>query len=511
MNSISLPETPPELYSLIRTLTPSEKRAYRRYAGQHSRNGKNNYLTLFELLESMETWSPEILAKKLKRHRFTSHYPPTQLKLLKNLLKYLRNSTTNPDRDLKDAIDEIRILIRRGLYKTAKKRHRKAVEQARAREKYLILLELADLERNLFFRTVKKGLISSLDEAAARDLAWLGCLEEQIQLNQLTTQAYGLAKIKYSPGEKNQDPQLSSIESKLVEVEPETLLSDTARLSYFNLLGLTELRKGNHESAFEHYEALMQLWQKKSELGADLITHYLPGLTNFLNACLFQGKFEVFENTLAEMKALPLPNPFDQIRFEENLLYLELIFYLNTTRFEQGIAMGDRIETYIKTYPNLIPPSKVIIYFFNLTSLHFLKGDFSGALKWTNRIINETHQEFRKDIRNILRVLRLVMHLEKGDWDLMEYLLRATKRFFNDQTLPMRIDKRLLKLLSDYQKTGDKGVFHSDCKKMRVALDKDLATRKSPPPIGFTEVYCWLESKETGRPLTEIFREKVGL
>ena len=37
----------------------------------------------------------------------------------------------------------------------------------------------------------------------------------------------------------------------------------------------TELRKGAHEAAFHHYDALMQLWQKKSDLGAELITHYM--------------------------------------------------------------------------------------------------------------------------------------------------------------------------------------------------------------------------------------------
>lgn len=511
MAQISIPKEAPELYTLIHTLTPSEKRSYRRYAGQHSRKGKNNYLTLFDLLEGMDAWSSEGLIKKLQRHRFTSHYPPTQLKLQKNLLKFLRQSSSDPDQSLKDSINEIRILIRRGLYKTAKKQHKKAVAEAKSREKYLILLELADLERNLFSRTVKKELISALDETATRDKGWLHCLEEQIRLNQLTIQAYGLAKIKYSPGEATTDPQVQALEASLKDIKADHLLSDTARLSYFNLQGLTELRKGEHEAAFHHYDALMQLWQKKSDLGAELITHYLPGLTNFLNACLFQGKFQVFENTLAEMKALPLLNPFDRIRLEENLLYLELIFNLNTTRFEEGISMGPRIETYLQTYPNLVPPSKVIIYYYNLTSLHFLKGDFSGALKWTNRIINETRQEFRKDIRNILRVLRLVMHLEKGDWDLMEYLLRATKRFFNDQTLPMRIDKRMLKLISDHLKTGDEKMLKIACAGMRKALDADLATRKTHPPVGFTEVYCWLESKETGRSLPEIFREKVGL
>ena len=140
----------------------------------------------------------------------------------------------------------------------------------------------------------------------------------------------------------------------------------------------------------------MQLWKSNPDLSEDRIHYYLPGLTNFLNTCLFQGKFDLFANTLTELKQLPLSHSYDQIRLEENLLYLELIFSLNTLRFREGMELGPRVENYLRTYPNLVPPSKVINYYYSILDTHSKQHGIKFVHKNLLDIVFDHYDSIRK-------------------------------------------------------------------------------------------------------------------
>ena len=110
-----------ELFSLIQSLTKSEKRFFKLNSSLQS--GDKNYLKLFDYIEKQSSYKEEELKKYFEKERFIQHLPSEKNHLYKLILKSLRSyySDQSVKSQLKEEIKNIEILYKKALYKECAK------------------------------------------------------------------------------------------------------------------------------------------------------------------------------------------------------------------------------------------------------------------------------------------------------------------------------------------------------------------------------------------------------
>jgi hypothetical protein len=105
-----------ELFSLIKSLTKSEKRFFKLSSSLQS--GEKNYLKIFGYIEEQENYDEETLKDYFKDERFIDHLPSEKNHLYKLILKSLRSfyGEQSVGSLLKQEIKNVEILYSKALY-----------------------------------------------------------------------------------------------------------------------------------------------------------------------------------------------------------------------------------------------------------------------------------------------------------------------------------------------------------------------------------------------------------
>ena len=74
------------LFELISSMSMSEKRYFKLFAGRHSGNEKSNYLKMFEVLEKMEDFQNDLLVQQLEKLEVSTRYLSSDKNYLYNLV-----------------------------------------------------------------------------------------------------------------------------------------------------------------------------------------------------------------------------------------------------------------------------------------------------------------------------------------------------------------------------------------------------------------------------------------
>jgi hypothetical protein len=177
---------------------------------------------------------------------------------------------------------------------------------------------------------------------------------------------------------------------------------------------------------------------------------------------------------------------------------------------DRGIEYINEVEDKLKEYDRYIVKYKLIQFYFFFAYLYYLKTDYDNVLVWLNKIINEGTDEISPEIMSFSRILQLIVHYEKEDFDLLEYLIKSTRRFFIKAGTPFKYEKLFLDFLQKLLDSGSgleiKGLASEFRKNLLVLLD-DQSERNA---IENLDLLTWAESKIQDRPIVEILREKLG-
>ena len=159
-------KTTEHLFYLIKSLSKAEKRSFKLFAKQYSKDGQNNYAVVFDGIDKMDKYDHQTLIKKLKGTINIKNLSTLKVQLSELILKSLRQNSASYSENmrLRQNIDYIDILFEKGLYHHASKLLEKAFELARTQGNYLALDRLSVLEFNIALKqSSKEGLDHYVD------------------------------------------------------------------------------------------------------------------------------------------------------------------------------------------------------------------------------------------------------------------------------------------------------------------------------------------------------------
>lgn len=440
----------PAIHQLIRSMSMSEKRFFKIYANRHVIGDTNQYTKLFDAVARQEHFDEDRLRQLFAGTSLGKNFAAAKNYLSRQVLDSL--AAFNRDKTFTSRYAHLLITLdllhNRGLFSQCHKIIRKIKPEAYSLEKYSVLLILLRMETVLFIKDEDER---KLNKSMLEELRIMEAMRIQSALMRL---AFHI-QIQIDKG--NRSPEfIRENEKALKKNLPPSPDVDSfwAKYFYFSSKGLLYSIQAKQQERYTCYVEIKSLMDKAPQFIRDIPGIYLLNLNNLFNIMVYLEKFRESEQLLRQQK--DFLRAYD-IRREglSKIVFLntsenELYLYYKTGRHEKAVAVSRQIENRVKSYEINFSPILFDLNFMMAVS-EFMVGNYKGALKWLNKILNsEREVYFRKELQINARLLYLIVLYDSDDM-LLDNRITATRRFLqHEKQFPAQ--QRILesiRLLSD--------------------------------------------------------------
>ncbi|MEZ4886442.1 MAG: hypothetical protein R3E32_17025 [Chitinophagales bacterium] len=503
---------PTDLFDLIHSLSRTEKRYFKMMAEIHVIGKKNNYLRLFEAILKQEEYDEVAIKKKFRKKTFVKQLTFTKNALSNKILKSLRDyhsggKDVSVAFQLRESLSNLELLYRKSLLNQMGKELRRSKKIAYQYDAFSYLLQLVEWEKRLLTGTASKKVVQKLAELVAEEAYILLLLQNKTTYQNINEQIVMSLRVKETTKEAATTEDFKQLFDHPLLSDESKALSFTAKLLYHDTKGHYFSKTRQAKQSFEHYQKLVDLWNtqegkrlQKEDLGA-----YRKALNNYLNSCKQTNQFDLFPDVLQKMELLPTDTFEAEYKVFQLITINKLLYFINTKRFEEGIAKVKGWENGLEKYGEYISPSHLLTIYYNIALLYFLQENHSEALLWLNEIIYFPKADVRKDLQQVARLLQLILHYELENEDILENLYRSTYRNLKQADDLDSFEQIVLQNVRQLIKVN---IFDkSELKKCFLTFRSELqqmVAKTGRFPLGLFEIGNWLDSKIEEKPLRTI-------
>jgi len=506
-----------DLFQLIKSLTKSEKRYFKIHASRHSIGGRNIYVKLFDAIDKMKEYDEEGIKQQFKGEKFVFALFSTKNYLFNIILKSLTEfyAAGSIRQEINKIIDEFLILMEKGMYKNAEKKLLKAKTITLKNEMFELVLDVLALELRLLARLNYTGKVEALYLKNGNEKSQisekLDNFNKIINIYQLLTVIW--QKDKLPDANDKEWIEKNVIKNPLFKNE-KMALSVKAKLYYFRTIYIVSETNLDTIKSYDILKKIIDHVDAHDELLNNSPGQYINSLTNLVSLEISLKKFDLAEKNIEKLKKLPVRLTDEKLSVQNEVsifhytYFLLFVLCIETVQLERGLGLISEVESMLKQYKGHILKFRIMQFYFFFANLFFLKGDYNDALKWLNRILNDNPDEVSPDLLSYSRILRLIIHYEKKDYELIEHLIKSTKRFLSKTHRTFKFEKSVLEFLSKamnlYQEKEIEALLYSFKKNLQQLLSDPYESKA----IENLDLISWAESKLSNRSIAEILKEK---
>ena len=506
-------DTKDPLFTLVKSLSKSEKRQFKLYVGRLEGNAESKYLQLFNLLDKMNIYDEsEILKKGIVKKQQLSNL---KAHLYKQVLISLRLSPAHQNIRvlIREQLDFATVLYQKGLYQQSLKLLDKAKQMAIENEEKNVAYEIVELEKVIESQYITRSMSTRAEELSheAEVLSQQNMMTSK--LSNLSLQLYGIMlKMGYVRSDEEKQEITTYFNEHLPDYDINSLGFREKLWLYKAYLWYSFLIQ-DFISCFKYATRYVELFDENPKMIARNPVFYLKG-NHYLLESLFYLKHhtkfkEVLENLLEKLKDPDFPK-------SDNLETLEFL-YVYSNKLNMKFMVGDftsddhlvdEILKRLKSLGNHLDEHHVMVFYYKIASLYFGAGEHKKCIFFLEKIINNKSLKLREDLMCFARILNLVAHYEAGMDYHLETLLRSTYKFLIKMNDMHEVQKEMIKFLRNL---GD--IFPGELKDEFKKLRKRLEVYENDPyerrAFLYLDILSWLDSRIENRPVADIIREKA--
>ncbi len=139
--------------------------------------------------------------------------------------------------------------------------------------------------------------------------------------------------------------------------------------------------------------------------------------------------------------------------------------------------------------------------------LYFGAGQYSTAIDFLHKIINDNQPGLRNDLQCYARLMHLLCHYEMGNEEILESLIKSVYRFMARMKNLTVVEEEIFKFLRHSTKVR--------AKELKPELEKFLQkikhlekNRFETRSFAYLDIISWSESKVCEKPMSEIIHNK---
>jgi len=452
-----------ELFNLVKSLSKSEKRFFKLSSSLQS--GEKNYLKIFDCIDKQKSYNEEEIKLSFKTETFIKHFPSEKNHLYKLILKSLRSfhSDKTISSILKQEVKNVEILYRKALFSECNKFVSRAKKQAIEHEKFYYWFELLGWEKLLLEEAYEAGRFDrNLDELIEEEQEVINKLRNLAEYQMLYSRINFLYRSGGFSKNENERKEVDEIAQHPLIKGKNTALSSRAATICYYIQGLCAATNRDYQTSFFKFLRVKTILDKNPLLKSDLAKRYVRTLKNLLYCYIDNNELDRAKETIQMMRELPNEKGFDSIDVKVKIFtssYIaELMICDRKGTYDESLKIAEEIIKGIDSYDEKINKEQKIVFYYNLTYVYFGCEQYSNALKWVNKLLNDNEQTLRQDIYNFARLFNLIIHFELENYDLLEYIIKSTSRHLKKQNKDYQVEFLIIKYLKKLIKTDNKEV-----------------------------------------------------
>lgn len=502
-----------ELFELVKSLTKSEKRFFKLSSSLQS--GEKNYLKIFDAIDKQVEYDEESIKIQFKGEVFVKHFPSEKNHLYKLILKSLRayHSDDTVSSVLKQEIKNIEILYKKALFKECNKFLSRAKKTAIAHEKFYYWFELLNWEKLLLEESYEAGEFTrDIDELIAEEQEVIDRLRNLAAYHVLYSKINFVFRSGGFVRSEEDRAVVHEISHHPLIKGKNTALSYRAATICFYIQGFCAMANRDTERSYKNFMRVKEILDDNPDIKNDLPRRYVRTLYQILLNLIDMGREDESEEMIQVMRKLHKNSSFASVDIQvlifRSTYQGELKLYQSCGDFEKALPKIDQVLKGFETFDNKVSKEQQIIFNYSIAYTYFGAEQFSKALFWNNKVLNDNEPNLRQDIYSYARLFNLVIHYELGNFDLMEYILKSTMRYLNKRQRDYDIEVLIL----GYMKKIARAHFEKDARPLFEEFERDLKSNLNPETdravLEYFDYFAWARSKIEGIGYAEAIRNK---
>lgn len=505
------------VHRLIRSMTRQEKRYFKLYAGRHVVGGKNTGLVLFDAIAAMDLYDEQALRKRFEGEAFLTRFTVTKHRLYDTILASLEafHADSSVDSRLNRQLHRVEILYQRGLYMDAEKLLRNARLLGEQHGKTHVLVHVAEWERRLMERMNYEGVSDTdLHALADRSTGLLRDLEQMEKLWQLKSRSFMLL---YREGkarsERGEDALRALLNDPILKNEGQGA-SPKARFLRHHILSAVAFSLNDMPLCETHLDQNERLLQQEEAHFQDEPNLALAVLSNLAYVRLRLGRYTEALDGLKRFKRIPamlpeVPSLDLEVKVFAMGASLDLALLCRLGEFEKAMEKLPTMEIDLKRFDAHLSVIRKAGLRFQAAWACFGAGHYDAAAHWCRDLLNERGIELHEEMHAMGRLLDLLILLESGKTDLLNYAVRNVERFLRSHSRRFRFERALLAYVKSRLRTKEPPrikAAHASLVSAMVALEADP---REQAVFEHLDPICYALAKQSGRPMSAVAQERA--
>jgi hypothetical protein len=505
-----------DLFRLIKALTKSEKGYFKKFAARNAPGTTKNYIVLFNAVDALKEYDEDKLRNNLKDTALIKQLAVYKVYLYNLILKALQSygMFDNSETRLNEMIANVRTLESKALYREALKLLKKAKEIAYKYNRAKYILDILIMERNLMIAHPDKNVLENRQRIYNEQRAFLKSVAKYFEYSWLSDRTVIYIEQK---GDFNEAERVKEIEKIMASplLNDESLADDYLTKTYFYHAHLFyNLSQNRLDKVHEILYKEIKMMEESKHMIDEAPKNYISALINFLLFSNVTNKKESVRETLVKINSLRRKwknklSPALEIHITFHAANSEMLVYRKNIELPKGRNVIRRIEDDLKKYDKEIPLQLKASLLSNIVSFNILDNDFEQALKFNNMILNDAQLSFKNDVINLAKLCLLLIHFELENFDLLEYVIESTNRFFKSRTRILPAEQALLSFFKRAIASNEDELDEA-LEELKYNLDKSLKDPGSSSLLDMFDFISWAESKLKRKKLPEILKQKMG-
>ncbi|MCC7302632.1 MAG: hypothetical protein IT233_08320 [Bacteroidia bacterium] len=487
-----------QLFLLIKSLNPEEKRQFKLFSSKYQRARGNNYVRLFDAIDKMAHYDEQELRVKFRKEKFVKQLHVTKNYLYNLILNsltltHIENSTDAP---LDGILIQAEILFKKSLYDPCLKLVEKGKELSRKMERPLLFIEFNALEHRIaikkydvdYFRRMSVGgyyeVVNSLNQ-----------LRDFVELRRLLN---SLIVLMEKPFEMLSDEDRVKLYEEsnhpILKSERPEWITD-CRILYFNYRRQFYDYTHDYSKALQVADEYAQfIMGPENAQKTELFSSIMFALSNLVSAQLKAGKYAEAAASLQQLQEVHARTSDQRIMKDERLYLLRLSTLMQSRAFDDAIRFAVDAEDFLQRFDEKISRLFRLEIISLLSTLYFYTGHFQKSLQWRNRIINTPEKEVHEEIYEYSLLADLLIHLELKNHQLLQYKLKSAKRYFQKKKQYHALESAVIKVITQSQYKEDQAIrkIFRDSEESFLKLKQQKINTSYFDQFDFT---AWVKSK----------------
>lgn len=496
-----------DLFYLIKSLSPSEKRYFKLFSAGRSSKGIQTYMLIFEEMDKMDEYDEKLLLARLNDEKLTKQFPVMKNYLYRLLMKSLRNfhAEQSVDFQIKELLLNVELLSDRGMAAQALKQLSKAERLAREYERYIYLTEIGAIRIGLNIR-LGKGKLGEVETDILKIFSETKANFDRYQ----RTEQYRILSLRLLllnrqeaviRGDQTRRKYADLIaEDELSGEAPE--FSKKALLFYYQSHFIYQVANGDLEQSFHFGSLMVELMETNAWMIAERPDNYIAALQNLVVTAGYAEPIAVVQELLEKLRTTQ--KRFPKAKFSPGVIrnlpmvsvHLELETYTQRGEYEQASRKLSEARKIVEASdPNMTINEGFLRMgiFLQFIYIYLHQKRLEDALYYCEEILSSEILSEEYEVHLNARILRVVILFEMQAEGRLESATMSLYRFLKRKERLYDSEKALFEFIRRSSRKPQSLPEEMQILKAELIRIKDKEGRYSSM-VGFNLI-AWLEER----------------